>query len=678
VFKKLDALIGFVFADGLTVALVMFLAVAAVICVANESLSITHRYPLDYGEAPLVDQAVRLAAGQNIYRPDISTPPYGISNYPPLYVAALVPLVKLFGPSFWAGRLLSTLCAWLAALFVALILHSLTQDRLAAAVGGLFLLAFPYVAGWSSLLRIDLLALALSLAGLYVLVRRDTRGGSALAGRTAALPTKVGALPLAGVLLVAAIYTRQSYALAAPLAAFVWLLWRDWRKALVLALWVGGSSLALFLLLNLLTRGGFYFNIVTANVNEYGLERLLWNLGNLWKASALLLCLGGASLLLVWRWNPAWPLVAPYLVAPYLVGAALSALTIGKIGSNVNYFLELCAALSLTAGVLLAWSRRQTVQVLRVALLLLLILQAGKLIETMLREIAEDTRYRLSFTHQLARLEQVVAQTPGAILADEYMGLLTLQGRPLVIQPFEVTQLARVGLWDQTPVVSAIRAREYPLILIHYFPTYAVYKERWMPEMLAAIAQAYVPTDSLANTRVYRPMPESSPVAQVEACPGAAWRLPSSNARDTQQEKGGLNFYGQGNEGTVPVVAVADGRLTRRADWVDVVAIQHDDPRQPGQKVWTTYANLINGSGTESYVAGEFPLGVAGVPVKAGQVIGYQGTWSGRPNWPGWMHVHFAVVKAAEQGAFPAELTAEQLLDPLPYLRLAPTWVCEK
>jgi hypothetical protein len=105
--------------------------------------------------------------------------------------------------------------------------------------------------------------------------------------------------------------------------------------------------LALFLILNGVTRGGFYFNIVTANVNEFGLERLEWNLRQLRDALPYLLLIGGAALVIA----PAartrlWP-----LLVTYLIGAPLSALTIGKIGSSVNYSLELSAGLSLAAGV---------------------------------------------------------------------------------------------------------------------------------------------------------------------------------------------------------------------------------------------------------------------------------------------------------------------------------------
>ena len=93
------------------------------------------------------------------------------------------------------------------------------------------------------------------MAGLFVVARWS----ASRKGRIAA-----------AILLTASIFTKQSFALAAPLAAFVWLLYdRPRRKAFELAAWVGGLSLGLFLLFTLLTGGGFFTNIVTANVNPF-------------------------------------------------------------------------------------------------------------------------------------------------------------------------------------------------------------------------------------------------------------------------------------------------------------------------------------------------------------------------------------------------------------------------
>ncbi|MCI0397720.1 MAG: glycosyltransferase family 39 protein [Chloroflexi bacterium] len=628
--------------------LLFFLSAAALIFLIYTAVSVFYPYPLDYGEAPLVDQAMRLAAGQNIYRPDISSPPYTIANYPPLYVLALAPIVGLFGPSFLAGRVISILCALATARFLALTIDGQTKDRKAALATGLIFLAIPYVTHWSSLLRIDLLALALSTAALYLLAR---------------WPADRRKMVWAALLLVAAIYTRQSYALAAPLATFAWSWTHDRRRALELAALTSGLALILFLALNILTRGGFFFHIVTANVNEFGLERLAWNLRQLLKATPILLVMAGAFLVLApGRW-PAWS-----LLVPYLIGSFLSALTIGKIGSNVNYFLELSAALSLVTGAFVAWSRRYTW--LRAVILVLLALQTGRLMETTLENHVDSSlATRLGREGAIGDLDRLVARTEGTVLADEYMGLITLQDRPLYIQPFEMTQLARAGRWDQTAFVEGIRNQEFPLVLVYHHPTFAaLHEERWTAEMLSALERSYMLADRVADTYVYRPRssPESASIGP-DACPGAPWRLPSRNALGVAWQEDGLDFIGQGPTNRVLVYAVADGLLTRLPDWENRVAILHDDPLRPGQQVWSLYSDMADSAGVSTIVS-SFAPGSAGVPVTAGQLLGYQGTWGGRPFWPVWLHVRFALVPAGEEDALFSEAALANLIDPAPYL----------
>jgi 4-amino-4-deoxy-L-arabinose transferase-like glycosyltransferase len=649
--RKLDSSLGLVLDEGARIMFLIFSAAALSLCVAYQLLAVTYRYSLDYGEAPLVDQAMRLASGQNIYRADISTPPYTISNYPPLYVTLVAASVTLFGPanSFYVGRIISILSTWMSSILLMLIVYAPTRDRFAALSTGLIFLAFPFVIYWSPLLRIDMLALALSLAALCLLVWEP------------ASPRRLVAVSL---LLVAAIYTRQSYALAAPFAAFVWLLAQDWRQALKLTVLVSGLTLTLFLVLNGLTHGGFFFNIVTANINEFRLDLLEYNWDRLREAALILLCIGGVSLFLIRRWNPLWT-----LAVPYLIGATLSAATIGKIGSNVNYLMELCAALSLSAGVLVATSRAHlSVYSLRAALLIILAIAVGKMMHITLQDYTGDLRERRAARGELSQLESIVAETPGPILADEYMGMLTLQGRPLVIQPFEVTQLARDGKWDQTPLLERIKNKEFASIIL-YDRQWS--NERWTPEMLSAIDQSYRLIDVVAENKIYSAF-QRKVSNSLPACPGALWRLPSDGSLGVQWREGGIDFLGQGNEGKVPVYAVAAGLLTRLTDWADAVAILHDDPFNPGAKLWSYYGDMAAANGTESYVVQDFPSGVSGIPVQAGQLLGYQGTWSGKPFWSTWIHMHFNLIRAVKQEAFPSdELTFEDMLDPTPYLNLA-------
>ncbi|MCK4314502.1 MAG: glycosyltransferase family 39 protein, partial [Anaerolineae bacterium] len=528
--KKASAFIAPYLEDGAKIMLLMFLSLAMLILLLHTLMALFHRYPLDYGEAPLVDQAMRLAAGQSIYRPDLSSPPYTISNYPPLYPLSMAPFVKLFGPNFGAGRVISLLSTLASATFLALIVYTYSQDRLAAMITGMLFLSIPYVVGWSPMARVDMLALALSTAGLYVAAR---------------WPTTRRGLVISALLLVAAIYTRQSYALAAPLAAFVWLLTQDWRQALRLAGLVGGISLVLFLALNVVTGGGFFYNIVTANVNEFDIETVKRTGHDLWRALPILLVLGGVSLFLAPRRVKTWS-----LLIPYLIGACLSAATIGKIGSNVNYLLEFSAALTLAASALLAWCRERPW--LRALMLILLMLQVGQLMKATLDGPIESMKWRVHPGKELKDLEWIVQTAEDPVLADEFMGMLTLQDRSLYVQPFEVTQLANAGLWNQTDLLAGIREQEFPLILIHHFMGHPVYKERWTPEMISAITENYAATDSLAQTVIFRPRDVENEPVGLAACPGAPWRLPTRGDMGMWWITYQLGFMGEGYENTVP------------------------------------------------------------------------------------------------------------------------------
>lgn len=475
--------LAFYFEDGARIVLQLFAALALGILFVYFLTTIPFPFPLDYGEGPLLDQAIRLSTGENIYRPDLSSPPFTIANYPPLFVLLNAPLVKAFGPSLINGRLISLLSALVSALFLALIVRHGTRDRLATLTTVTVFLASPFVAKWSVFNRIDLLALALSTAALYVILRRpDERRG----------------LLLSGLLLVAAIFTRQSYALAAPLAAFVWLWTRERKRAVQLALLVAGLSLILFLLLNVATSGGFYLNIVRANINEFGLDRLNHWIGQLTSYTPILIALSLVFLIIAPGRLATWPL----LVA-YLVGASLSALTIGKIGSNANYLLELSAAFSLVAGALIAWCRSHP---WRLALLALaLSIQVGMLISATLDDAVAWSVDRRQDEEALRELKELIAASPDPVLADEYMGMISALGRPLYLQPFELTQLSRQGVWDQAPLVTSIENQEFPLIVIFQSPFWPLHEERWTAEMLSAVDEHYRPAQTLAGNILYRP-----------------------------------------------------------------------------------------------------------------------------------------------------------------------------
>lgn len=134
----------------------------------------------------------------------------------------------------------------------------------------------------------------------------------------------------------------------------------------------------------------------------------------------------------------------------------------------------------------------------------------------------------------------------------------------------------------------------------------------------------------------------------------------------------GIDIFGDGPAGTIPVVAAYDGYLTREPNWTSSVIIRHDDPLHPGQTIWTYYTHMANIAGTESYIQPEFPPGTSEVFVQQGQIIGYQGLYNGGSGAARiGLHLHFSIVKSDQTGHYLNETIFENTLDPTPYLGLA-------
>jgi hypothetical protein len=132
----------------------------------------------------------------------------------------------------------------------------------------------------------------------------------------------------------------------------------------------------------------------------------------------------------------------------------------------------------------------------------------------------------------------------------------------------------------------------------------------------------------------------------------------------------GLDIFGAEGVGVTPVVSVYPGYLTRLPDWKSSVIIRiPSDPLKPGRQIWTYYTHMAT-EGGQSFISDEFPPGTYDKLVDAGTILGYQGNYSGDPNNPTGIHLHFSIVKDDGQGGFRNELEINNTYDPSPYLGL--------
>lgn len=520
----------------LAVALAAYLASFAV----HAWLLLTYPYPLDYGEGPLLAQIERLRAGTPIWRlyGDPQAAPYIVVNYPPLYPLLVAGLSWLTGSALSAGRLLSLLAA--LGCVVALALLCLPRpapnaarvapvNALRAWFIALLFLSIPIVREWAVLLRVDILGVALGLAGLLAL-RRALRAGS---WRWALL---------AGLLLLLTLYVKPSL-IAAPAAGGAWLTWvalhdPGLRRAalrcglLALAVLGGGGGL-LFALLHWASGGWFALHVVTANANrwEADLARQFWlDQARLRWPLALAALLGGLAAL---RARPGVEARdAQYVALPlfYALLGVVTAIGVGKVGAYSNYFLELYAGLIWLVGLALQPEHSPRAgSVLRGGmqraalggLLLASLLYYPPLwSETLLRQAGqvEPLPPRLAFGRyglwrDLQREAEVLAaqarvqaaltaevRAAGPLIFTDMPGVAAAAGALARVQIFEQRQLIDQGEWDQRPLLHELANGTPPLAVIDFLGNWLT------PEMITLIERRYAQDGSLGDFDLYRPV----------------------------------------------------------------------------------------------------------------------------------------------------------------------------
>ncbi len=188
-------------------------------------------------------------------------------------------------------------------------------------------------------------------------------------------------------------------------------------------------------------------------------------------------------------------------------------------------------------------------------------------------------------------------------------------------------------------------------------------------------------TRKVVTLRMWMTDPAAHPELAMAAgnrCPGAVFLLPTDgylgfswgDSFSPGHMHAGLDLFAPTGLNATPIIAAYDGYLTRESDWKSTVIIRHPiDPLEPSRgQVWTYYTHMADPSGTTSYILDEFPQGTYELFVPAGTLLGYQGNFSGDPENPVGIHLHFSVVKSSASGGYLNELEIGNTYDPGPYL----------
>lgn len=474
--------------------------------------AIGYPWSLDYGEGIVWQQARSIFTVQ-AYGP-IDQFPAIVFHYTPLFHALASLVAGALGTDELAtGRaisLLSTLVASLASGALAAMLvagHRRKQDRwLAGGAASLLVFTFVPVISWAPMMRVDMLAIALSLLGLVAAFKSIEQPRLML---------------IASLLFVTAIYTKQT-AIAAPVATFAVLLVTRPNLALqgIAACTVLG--LAALIILSWLTDGGFYRHVFLYNVNRVDPARLMWIVYAA-AAHAIYVALAGwmvarriGDLRNGYRTFGALRSARPDDIR-VLIGLAYVAVTtvmllmVVKSGSSINYFLEWCFALAIFAALGMQEQPPATAGTLQARKVIAVCIPLGLLLQAMITSgKAFDMDSNGHRARELTALSRQIAAAGKPVLSED-MVLLLRSGQDVLWEPAIFAELASTGAWDEGPFVRRIRNRDFAFVITSRERGDYRFHQAYSPAVAAAIYAAYPVKERLAGYVIHRALSSQTP-----------------------------------------------------------------------------------------------------------------------------------------------------------------------
>lgn len=438
---------------------------------AVASFKTGYPYGLNLGEGSLSQASRLFAEGKNPYH-DLREPPFTLLPYGPVYVALAAWLRAAIPGPFAAGRALTLFSATACAAVIFLWLRRRAGAAAAAACALLFI-GTPYVRSWGTVVNVDMTGLLFSLVSFYFFSRAAEEGPAARACAAAGMAASL-----------LAFYTKSSM-VAAPAAYFLLLVARRrFRRAAVFFAVEGAAVLLVYGALNLWTHGGYFFHTtLEISRRRFFPEFVLMSWKDLLAVSPLLPAAAAAGLWLARKGE-----AAKAYAAVYLALATLLTVSLGKQGSDSNYFLDWTAVSVLMAGLVLAEARRRGGA--RVVVTWLLVAAQASAWALPAADLAGQRRMYRESAAFFDRISLFVKKTEGKIISQD-PSLLPANGKEIYYDPFPMGQMTYSGVWDPSPVLEEIEAGKIPLVLLNFYAPVLKADRNFPPQFMAVFKRRY-------------------------------------------------------------------------------------------------------------------------------------------------------------------------------------------
>lgn len=460
----------------LTVLLALLLAAllsrSAVSAVTSAQMW-AYPFQFDESEGMIVAETLLLDRGVPIYNtpgPDL----FIAAPYPPLFYLLNLPGQHIAGvePTFKVGRALSIMATIIAGLSIFGILAAVTRDKLAAALGAVAWWSLALVTFWGGLVKPDMTAVSLGLAGLWWLAARPSKQ-----------------VWWALLFFLAAFYTKQT-AIAAGVAAIAWLVFLRPRTGFKFGLAYAAGALIPSALLTAVTNGGYYWHEGTFR-GLPGLPDPVHNLpwmpdrfagfvqnfvltyASFLVPGMLALAVAGAhTVVLRLRKRDAEPNAAemrPVLLLAYLLMSMVVAIGTGTLGGNHNHLLDWAAAGCIGFGFATALVRRSTWLPVKVGAALVAVSVLASVPALFGNPSWLTEEFSLMQTDKrdgFMNIFQYVTNNGGPAYSDNVGLMLTTRKKLWTTDPYTQTHATQYKRWDESKLLAEIRRKGFAQVIL--------------------------------------------------------------------------------------------------------------------------------------------------------------------------------------------------------------------
>lgn len=436
-------------------------------------LKLVYPYAVNLGESSLVQSILLLAKGMNPYRDLSAAPPFALMPYGPVFPILSLPGYFLGAPPFLSPRIVCFAAGFMAAGLLWDIARRHGVRESIALTAPILFVSHLYLFRWGVQANVDLTGVCFALAAFACLDRFRCANYE-----------KYTYLAAGIVLNALAFYTKSSMA-ACGTAFFICLVAeRRWRLAWVYAAAQGTLLAAVYAALNGMTHGGYFFHTTYEISKRYFFGELIIRLWSEAFRDGPLLAVSTVCLLIFgWR-EKRLRFFVIYLVI--ILGLSFS---LGKQGSDSNYFLEWIAAASVATAILyriVSGGRAR----LSVFFLALIFLEAVWQIypNAAFWELKNDLREKKVF---FDRISQAFINPLKGNLLTEDPGLLIANGYPIIYEPFPMGQMTYSGAWDNASILRALEKKEFAMAILFFHAARLVANRTFPPSFMTAFKANY-------------------------------------------------------------------------------------------------------------------------------------------------------------------------------------------